>query len=357
MQRMISLKHYLDFETTAPEPEEREGDESPQAPALLSAYRSCLNELGGCGMSACPSLGPDLVRRIERILDLVGSEPDLDSIELSEEEVRTLLRDWGKKAARHFEQKAEEVKDLLLVMSRTAESLGHKDEQYGRQLDAVSVQLESIATLDDVTRIRASVESSARDLKKSIARMTAESKAVIDHLRVEVSTYQAKLEKAEHLASCDPLTGLGTRRWAETRIQQRIDEERSFSIVLIDLDDFHRVIRGHGNLVGDLLLKEFARELRSSCRFTDLVARWGGDEFIMVLDTGGPELEAQVARLRSWISKSYHVPGKTGYVSVRLGVSVGFAAYQPGDQLLDLLERADSELCRKRALAHEQKTA
>jgi diguanylate cyclase (GGDEF)-like protein len=354
---MISLKRYLDFDAQATNLGKPDGKMISEVPDMLSAYRSSLSGMGECGLDACPSMGPDLVRGLERVLDAVGFNPTQDAIEASEKAVRTLLRDWGKNAARHYEQRATEVKDLLLVISRTAESLGSKDDQYVRQLDAVTSQLESVANLEDLSRIRASVENSARELKKSIERMTAEGKAVINHLRVEVATYQAKLEKAEHQASCDPLTSLGTRRWVENRIQQRIENQSLFSIVLIDLNEFHRVINDYGNLVGDRLLKEFGRELRSSCRFTDIVGRWGGDEFIMVLDNAGQEMRAQVARMQSWISKPYHVPGKTGFVNVRLSTSIGVAEYQPGEHLMDLFERADSELCRQKTLATEEKTA
>jgi diguanylate cyclase (GGDEF)-like protein len=187
--------------------------------------------------------------------------------------------------------------------------------------------------------------------------MTAESKAVIDHLRAEVSTYQARLEKAEFIASCDSLTGLGSRLWVEGRIQQRLESDSPFSILLIDIDGFRRVNDEHGNLVGDVLLKEFARELRSCCRFSDLVARWGGDRFIVVLDCAGNEARGQATRLHAWISKPYHVPGKTGYANVRLDVSIGFAECREGDCLQDLLERADAELLSRRAHGHERMTA
>ena len=71
--------------------------------------------------------------------------------------------------------------------------------------------------------MRASLEESARQLKTSVAQMSAENKSVIEHLRVEVMTYQAKLEKANHIASFDALTGLGSRLWVEGRMQQRIE--------------------------------------------------------------------------------------------------------------------------------------
>jgi diguanylate cyclase (GGDEF)-like protein len=350
---MISLKRYLDLGFKS-----REGSmtDTP-SDVLFSAYRQCLIEIGECSAEACPGLGPDLVHGIGRILEEFGPTPSSEAIRSSEPVVRDLLRSWGTKTAQHYDRKAGEVKDLLLVMARTAESLGQKDDRYARHLDSVTSQLESIANLEDVTRIRTSVESSARELKNSVAKMSAESRAVIDHLRAEVSTYQAKLEKAEYVASRDSLTGLGSRHWIESRISQRIEVGCPFAIVLIDIDGFSRVIDKYGNLVGDLLLKEFARELRSSCRFTDIVGRWGGDEFIVVLDHCGPEMQTQVGRLRTQIAKSYHVPGRTGYVNVRLDVLVGTAEYRVGEHLQDLLERADAEMCLHRGYAKAEKTA
>lgn len=353
---MISLKRYLDLNANLSREIEENQSRQPYS-ALLGTYRAGLVEIGNCAIEACPGTGPDLAHGISRILEAFGTRPSANDIASSEAAVRDLMRDWGKKTAQHYDRKAEEVKDLLLVMVRTAESLSHRDDRIARHLDEVTSRLESIASLDDLIRIRTSVENSARELKNSIAKMTAESKAVIDHLRVEVSACQAKLEKAEHLASLDSLTGLGSRRWVEGRIQQRIDSGSPFAILLVDIDGFSRVIDEYGNLVGDLLLKEFARELRSSCRFTDIVGRWGGDEFLVVLDHCGPEMETQVERLYTWISKPYHVPGRTGYVNVHLDVSLGLAEYRPEETLQELLERADAHLCSQRLPAKALRTA
>lgn len=353
---MISLKRYLEAE--APRSDGVQAD--PVSDACLSlfwAYRAGLAEIADSGATACPGLATDLKRELTRVEEILGSLPDLQTVTKAKEALREVLQNWGKKTALHYEQKAGEVRDLLLVMARTAESLGHRDDQYAQQLDRVTIQLNSIAKLDDVSKIRASVEESARALKSSVVRMTAESKAVIEHLRVEVSTYQSKLEKAEHMAACDALTGLGSRRWIETRIQQRIAAGLPFSIVMIDVDGFRRINQDYGNLVGDLILKEFAKELRSSCRFSDLVARWGGDKFLIVLDCVGGDLQGQVARLHSWICRPYFVPGRSGHLSVKLGASIGLAEYCEGDGLHELLERADRELCALRETAPKKLTA
>jgi diguanylate cyclase (GGDEF)-like protein len=353
---MISLKRYLDFHTSRDdEPEE---NCPPGAySALASAYRAGLTQIGECGANTCPDLAAELKRGLTRLDEEFGNPPGLPAITKTREALRELLQGWGDKAAQYYQQKAGEVKDLLLVIARTAESLGLKDDRYIQQLHSLTSQLETIAKLQDVTTIRASIEESARQLKSSVARMTAESKVVVDHLRVEVSTYQAKLEKAEHTASCDALTGLGSRRWAEARIQQRIESGNLFCILMIDVLGFRRVNHEFGNLVGDLILKEFARELRSSCRFSDLVARWAGDEFIVVLDCAATDARAQSARLQSRICGPYQVPGRSGHVSVRLNSSVGLIEYREGDCLEAILERADAALCAERQQSRNQMTA
>ena len=351
---MISLRRYLDQSI------HRTGSlvtEDCLAEIVLKAYCASLTQMGECGVDACPDLAPEFARSLKRIVESLGSLPARDSVIASEDAVRELLRGWGRQVSGHYDRKATDVRDLLLVMSRTAESLGNKDDRVARQIDGVTQQLKSIVSLNDVSRIRASVEASARELKDSLNRMTAEGKALVEHLRAEISTYQTKLEKAEHISSCDALTGLGSRRWIESRIQERIISGARFSIVLIDIECFHKVVETYGNLVGDLLLKEFARELRSSCRFTDVVGRWGSDEFVILLDDAGPDCRPQINRLRASICRRYHVPGRTGYVNVPLSVSMGMAECRPGEDVQILLSRADEELCRERSLKARQKTA
>lgn len=352
---MISLKRYLD---TAPI--RGYGAEAECPPELfsilMSTYRGLLADIGECGESVCPDLSAELKSSLTRIDEELARHSDVAGITRTRGIVDNLLQDWGKKTARHYLNKAGEVRDLLLVMTRTAESLGHKDDR-ALQLDSVTTQLESIASFDDISKMRTSLEESARQLKSSIAKMSAENKSVIEHLRVEVLTCQAKLEKANHLASFDTLTGLGSRLWVEARMQQRIESGSSFSILMIDIKEFRRVNDEFGRMVGDLLLKEFARELRSSCRLSNLVARWSGDTFLVVLDASESIAIEQAERLRSWMGRQYLIPGRPGHASVRLDVSIGCAEYREGDTVQGVLERADAALSVRREPTAQRRTA
>jgi diguanylate cyclase len=311
---------------------------------LLCAYRALVVDFGESSEAICPSLGAELKSNIGRIEEELAKHHDVPGIAQTRESMGNLLRSWAKKAARYYEDKAGEMRDLLLVMARTAESLGNRDEEFARQLDSVTAQLETIASLDDLSKMRSSLQESTRQLKNSVARLSSENKSVIDHLRVEVLTYEAKLEKANHLASCDPLTGLGSRVWIEAMIQQRLDAGSSFCVLMIDIVEFRRVNDDFGRMVGDMVMKEFARELRSSCRFSNLLARWSGDTFIVVLDAGQQAAIEQAKRLHGWLNKQYAIPGRAGLASIRLDASISCVECRDDDTVQEILERADAAL-------------
>ena len=354
--QMISLKRYLDLDP-AEKHNTQENHFSAECEVFLSLFGSSLAEFATSGAKACPVLAAELQKGITRLRESLSVCRGIEDMRSVESSARTVVRDWGDKTAAHYEQKAGEIKDLLMIVARATESLGSKDDRYTQQLAALTSQLQSIASLEDLNRIRASLEESARELKTSVARIVAESRAVIDHLRVEVSAYERKLEQAEYIASRDPLTGVGSRTWMEDCIREKIEAPSQFSVVLIDIQKFNRINAEYGELVGDILLKEFAKELRSSCRFSDLVGRWGADEFVVLMECVGPEAHGQIARLQSWICGPYAVRSRCGHVHVRLEVSIGLAEFQSGDDLNSLLDRADADLCAFRDTARDRRLA
>ena len=83
-------------------------------------------------------------------------------VEVSERCVRDQLQEWGRRTARHYQQKATEVKDILMVMARAAESVGARDQRCAGQISEVTTRLERIASLEDLTQVRASIEKVRR---------------------------------------------------------------------------------------------------------------------------------------------------------------------------------------------------
>lgn len=125
-------------------------------------------------------------------------------------------------------------------------------------------------------------------------------------------------------ASTDFLTGLANRRSLSNHLHNRMtgsDKQSSFSIIMFDLDNFKMINDTMGHNVGDDALRQFGRFLRNNCKDVDFVARFGGDEFILVLDSMSPEqLTQKVAIIRE--SFKLYEGNKVG--DFQIGFSAGY---------------------------------
>ena len=150
-------------------------------------------------------------------------------------------------------------------------------------------------------------------------------------------------EEVERLSITDQLTELPNRRHIDDIIRREMLRfkryERSFSLVLIDIDNFKSVNDKYGHIVGDNVLMEFAKVLSDDVRQSDIVGRWGGEEFILLCPETGLEQAADLARLiKERVSK--HDFPIIGHKTASFGVS----SLDEDDTEIDLLRRADNAL-------------
>ena len=341
---MISLKKYLDMEPqklSSSEPDPRD-----VLSVALASYRSALRAMGTAGVRACPAVGSELQQSLTSIEKCLSSSVTPVLMEETEKKVEEHLERWGARGAEDLKAKANDVKELLLALARTAQSVGERDTRYANQFHAFTTRLNTIADLEDLTQVRASLVQGAGELKTYVDRMTQESQSLVKQLQTEVSTYETKLKAAEELGLRDELTGLSNRRNVEERIEWRIAKNQAFCVAILDLDEFKRVNDTSGHPAGDSLLKQFARELRSSSRSTDTVGRWGGDEFILVLDCNLPEAKLQMERAKKWLFGEYKIqlgPG-TPEIKINVTASIGVAHWQTAERMKDVIEHADAAM-------------
>ncbi len=187
------------------------------------------------------------------------------------------------------------------MLTRTAESMGERDQRYTKQFAEFTTRLQMVADLEDLAQVRTSLMQRATELKNRVDQMAQDSNRSVAQLPTEVSTDEARLKTVEQLALRDSLTGLANRRNVEDRMEWRVAHQQMFCVVFLDLNRFKQVNDIHGHMAGDSLLKRFADELRSNTRPTHLVGRWGGDEFILILDREFAGARWQIERLQKWV--------------------------------------------------------
>lgn len=340
---MISIKKYLDSKNSG-----ASGEAEGLLAISLVAYRAALAQMAHSSVNACPGLGTAfsdrLLEQAREMTEALGEE----KMNSAGQQICQQLEQWGLDAARHYQDKSEEIKDLLLTMLRTAEGVGARDQRTAGQIHEVTERLKAVASLEDLTEIRASIHSSAALLKTSIDRMTEEGKQAVTQLRGQVNNYQVKLEEAEKLALRDSLTGLLNRLCVEKQIERRVSAGAEFCISIIDINKFKQINDTHGHLAGDELLKQFAGELTSASRSSDIVGRWGGDEFLIVFDGKWKDAATQVERLEKWVCGNYTLNSPSGSITVAVTAAMGLAEYAKGEKMKALLERADKDMYSKK---------
>lgn len=171
----------------------------------------------------------------------------------------------------------------------------------------------------------------------------------VTQLQATTSVLLTRTEEAEDSSRRDALTGVLNRSWLDRTLDREFTQAvvfgRDLSVAHVDLDHFRKINESHGTPVGDRVLRSCAQALQSCVRGSDMVARFSGEEFLVVLPGADPQIARQVAqRMLNALATADHDP-ETG--SVRVTASIGVATYTPKQRFastLALIEAADHAL-------------
>jgi len=241
------------------------------------------------------------------------------------------------------------------------------DTQIREQVDGLQSSVQEAADLDSLKHVLEShlegllgtmdEHQQQRDLREqeTAARLKGLAERVAN-MEQEAQGYREHLEVQRQKALIDPLTGLPNRAaWSE-RLDQEVNtwhqRGNNLSLAMLDLDHFKRINDGYGHLAGDKVLKIIANVLRKRLRSTDFIARFGGEEFVLLMPNSSlADALAAGEVLRAAIEACpFHFKGEP----VTITVSMGVAQFQPGERSDLALKRADEALYRAKAAGRNQ---
>jgi len=186
------------------------------------------------------------------------------------------------------------------------------------------------------------------DLESRVATRTKELNQTVQELEREIDARKRAEAELQRLAITDPLTNAYNRRYFFEVTAQELERSRrhtsNLSIAMLDLDHFKDINDNYGHVVGDQALRTMADCFRSNLRQTDILGRYGGDEFAVLMpETGQAKAQKMAERLRKRLISSLR---KTNLFSAPLTVSVGIYAYSSGSEISveEFVDRADQAL-------------
>jgi diguanylate cyclase (GGDEF)-like protein len=186
----------------------------------------------------------------------------------------------------------------------------------------------------------------------AVAMLTARLSRIRRRLSEQREDLARALAQLQAIATRDELTGLPNRRQIQALMDQELlrslRHHHDFCVALVDLDHFKRVNDEHGHAAGDAVLRAFAQGGQTAMRGTDVLARWGGEEFLVLLpDTAMPPAVAGMERLRQQTAALRIDIG--GGAQVAITVSIGLTGHRRSETLAQTLERADQLLYKAKA--------
>lgn len=187
------------------------------------------------------------------------------------------------------------------------------------------------------------------DASKRYERELEQANSKLQSQLQEIRALQAKLTE---LAVRDTLTGLHNRRYVEETLPRELARAKRegypLALILVDLDHFKRINDTYGHPTGDAVLKAVGRVLRQGARESDIVCRFGGEEFLVVLPNMA--IPQALERSQSWQTSLAASPVQHGAFAVMTTMSAGIAAYPDNSADIDsLLRLADDALYRAKA--------
>ncbi|KKM69353.1 hypothetical protein LCGC14_1451670 [marine sediment metagenome] len=200
------------------------------------------------------------------------------------------------------------TKRVCVIIVTAQDSLG--DKVMGLEAGAVDYLIKPF----DETELQARIRSCLR------------TQSLQDELEQKNFQLSELVEEVKKMAITDPLTGLYNRRHMNEVLSKEFQKAKRYggnlSCLMVDIDHFKRINDIYGHAVGDTVLKEVAETLTNSLRKVDIVARWGGEEFVILLPATGLDQAREAAeRVLEDISNSRFAPIEDEQLTVSVGIS------------------------------------
>ncbi len=264
---------------------------------------------------------------------------------LSDEICKTLYKKYVEKLdKKHFEEIYERFKDILIETLTNINNSNENIKNKNKKFDGYIEKIESKnIPIHEFSKILKNVVIELKDFRNDCDELSLTLNKSSDNIEL----LKKKIEELQKKAEIDPLTGLLNRRAFDSKINEIIKNEEFYpiSLIFVDIDDFKQINDTYGHVIGDEVLRFIAKKLKDNSKNQDIIVRFGGEEFILLLPNTPLENAVKFAnRLKDIISSKILVLKNSGKQIGKITASFGVSQYKKNEPITDFIDRADKAL-------------
>jgi len=244
----------------------------------------------------------------------------------------------------------KELRDIIDLLTKALTSLDADNRRYYQNVYQQSEKIEQISLLDDIRALKDALKTEVEQIRKTLEQKKAKDRQDLETLAGQVKHLSCELERVRKASEKDGLTGALNRRSFDELIRRLVEQAavmgKPFAIIMADIDDFKIINDTYGHTTGDRVIMVVVEKCRKQIRNDDFLARYGGDEFVMLVPEAALRNALKKARnsRKSICAARYALEEVAPGLEITFTVSMGVAVWNREDTVKSLVQRADQAL-------------
>jgi len=250
----------------------------------------------------------------------------------------------------YLKDRETEFRDIIDILTKAMVTVDSENQEYNLKILKQGEKIEQITLLDDIKKVKQALIDEVEHIRETVKDKQNKDSAKLQLLSRQVKALNVELKKARTESELDGMTGIFNRKTFDGYLSEIIDSnavyKSSFSLLLIDIDDFKNINDTYGHQTGDRVIITIVNKCRGSIRNEDFLARYGGEEFALILPGASlKNAEKKARQLCKTIGQTrYALDSVDSGQTLSVTISIGVSAYQRGDTAASILKRTDAAL-------------